>query len=139
LPTAQREALFDLPSIEAALRAEGMSFDKDVLPSGNVHYAMQIAGVKFGLIGYGVEGNTARSMELRTGFTDGGKVSRPQKLDICNKWNSDKRYVKAYVDGDDTMLEMDLLAVGAVEPKKMVRTISDVWMFSVMQFATTAR
>jgi hypothetical protein len=140
-PTTRRQAGFPLPAIEAAVRAAGVTVvDKKVLPSGNVIYAIQLAGLKFGLIAYGVDdGNTANSLELSAAFSNERGSERAEQIAAANKWNLERRFVKAYVmDGgsNDIMLEMDLVACGAIEPREVVRTIRDEWMFSLMQWAT---
>jgi hypothetical protein len=127
---------YNLTAIEAAMKADSFAYDKMTSPSGNVLYQMQIAGLKFVLVGYGIEGTTARSMQLQAGF-DGGKESRAQKVDAVNKWNFERRYAKAYVtDEDDVVLEMDFVPVGAIEPKAVADTISGLWMRSLISFAT---
>jgi hypothetical protein len=50
---------YNLTAIEAAMKADGIAYDKMTSPSGDVLYRMQIAGVKFVLVGYGIEGATA--------------------------------------------------------------------------------
>ncbi len=140
---SQPQAGFSLPAIKAELRSAGVTFvDEKVLPSGGVIWALQLAGLKFGITAYQVEGNTAKSLQLNAVFSDGGRVERAQKMTAANKWNLDSRFVTAAVlDGDhhnDIMLEMDLIAIGAMEPRAVVRTISDEWMFALMQWATRA-
>src|SRR5207249_2863190 len=96
----------------------------------------KIVGVKFILVGYGSEAGLARSMQLAAGFSDNGARSRVQKMGMVNQRNRDRRFVKAYVDHDnDIVLEMDLVAVGAVDPKELVHTISDIWLFEIMAFS----
>jgi hypothetical protein len=59
----------------------------------------------------------------------------PLALELANRWNVARRYVKAFVDPDsDIILQLDLVAVGATEPREVVRTIRELWMLSLMQF-----
>jgi len=136
--TTEQKARFKLATLEAALRAEGLSFDKTTLPDGDVLYGMRIAGVKFALIAYGTAAGSATTMQLVATFSDNSQ-SRAKKVDTVNQWNKEKRFLKAYVDGDnDVTLEMDLVAVGPVEPKELERTISETWAMGLMYFAVSS-
>jgi Putative bacterial sensory transduction regulator len=140
-PAVRRQAVFDLPAIEAALRAAGVIIvDKETLPDGDLVWAMRLAGLKFGMTAYGVEGNAARSLQLNAAFGGDGPADRTQQLAAANDFNLNQRFVTAAVmDSDhnnDIMLEMDLVGLGTVEPRELVSTISGEWMFALMQWAT---
>ncbi|MGH7121457.1 MAG: YbjN domain-containing protein [Acetobacteraceae bacterium] len=69
----------------------------------------------------------AGSMQLAAVFSGDGKL-RADKIDAVNRWNKEKRFLKAYVDDDnDVTVEMDIVAVGPVEPRELVRAISETW------------
>lgn len=71
-------------------------------------------------------------------FSDNNQ-SRATKVDTVNRWNKEKRFLKAYVDGDNDMtVEMDIVPIGPVEPKALVRTISETWAMGLMYFAVSS-
>jgi hypothetical protein len=54
---------FNLTSIEAALESTAPIFKKEIMPAEHsLMYRMQIASVKFGLVGDGADCNTAHSL-----------------------------------------------------------------------------
>jgi len=124
---ADEERSFVLSDIEAAFRAEGWSFDKKEMRPGAPCYMLDCDGLKFGVLSYDVEAGRARSLQLRAFFRD--QRSRLDKLNACNMANFKGRWVKAYVDGDDDLvLEMDLLALGAIKGQQVAHAITTVWL-----------
>jgi hypothetical protein len=62
-----------------------------------------------------------------------------RKIELTNCWSVARRRVKVFVDPDsDIIRQLDLIAVGATEPREVVHTIRELRMLSVMQFESRA-
>jgi hypothetical protein len=70
--------------------------DKD--NTGDPKITGMISGVRYGIFFYGCsDGSRCKSLQFVSGWKTGKKIP----LERINQWNKEKRYGKAYLDGDD--------------------------------------
>jgi Putative bacterial sensory transduction regulator len=97
-----------LSNSQAAAVLKRMGFDYKPTEKEPSNFVFTLDGYKVVLLNY------PNSIQLYAGFKSSGKVS----LETINTWNREKRFSRAYIDGDnDAVIESDLDLEGGVSNK----------------------
>lgn len=103
---AQTVTAQDPGSVVAALQSAGYRAELAKDKSGDPMIRSNSSGTGFTVFFYGCENNTrCKSVQFYSGYT-GAKVAG---LSDINKWNTDRRFGRAYLDSvGDPCIEMDI-------------------------------
>ncbi len=132
LARAQQIVATDALSIANFFLESGTKPKIDVDEYGDPRINVKYQGSEFAIYFYGCNnGQNCRSVQFYSGYRTEGSVSYAQ----INKWNADKRYVKAYLsDSGNARIEQDIYlgdyGMNAGDFREMV----DNWVRSMARF-----
>jgi hypothetical protein len=114
------------PELSGILAGMGITAELTTDSSGDPQLTFQLGAYKVLLVTYGCEAGSCKSVQLYAGFSMGKKTA----LEKINEWNRDRRFGRAYLDGEgDPVVEYDLdleggVSKGAIE--EWVRTFQSI-------------
>lgn len=116
--------------IAAVLHGFG-SIENDQAPDGSPRLTGRIDGTRYGVYFYGCDDKQRNCNEIQ--FSAGWSNVQVSLAQI-NTWNRDKRYCKAYLDGEgDPMLELDINLRYNVTRENLADTV-EYWQLCLNEF-----
>ena len=125
----------DPERVAEILRKEGFQAKVDPAKEGeDPIITSSAAGSTFGIYFYNCEaGKNCQSVQFYAGF-------KKPKMDLAriNTWNREKRFGRAYIDGDgDAAIEMDVNIEPGGIPRELFVDTLDIWSQLVGEFRTS--
>ena len=112
-------------TIKAIVESQGWSATLVTKPGENPYIESSREGLKFLVLFMNCdEGKDCKTLQYYMGFNDAKSVS----IEQLNKWNSEKRFARAYRDGSgDPVLEMDVDLDFAGLPRENLSDSLSTW------------
>lgn len=131
---AQKPTLVDGSQVDAILQIaqeRGPAY-VDMQPNGDPRISGEIDGLTYHVsFGSCVANTNCRDLTFYAGFLD-----NKQTLDVINAWNRDRRFGKAYLDGDlDAVIEFDVNLEHGVTRENLDTTFH-LWTLILDQYTT---
>jgi len=119
-------------TIVAAMQEEGYRAKLEKDKRGDPIIRSEVSGYEFEVYFYGcVEGKNCTTIQFYTGFS----AEDDNTPAYANKWNTEKRFIKAYTNEEkELLLEYDISTVGGVNKRNFADTL-DWWATMLGEFS----
>ena len=113
------------PEVIALLMGEhGLPVVAGTHPDGTPELQSRVDGTRFRVLFYGCEAGPCETVQFTTGFD----LDRPMTAARINAWNRERRFGKAFLDGDgDPFVEMDVNLYGEGVGRRNFDDTLDLW------------